>query len=146
MSVFLGGILAVGTADNIRKGIQNCGRMEIERKIIYELRQTKYMVINTGNEPEEAIEEIVKVGIAQKAAIYKNPEMVINKSGNLKDHTLELNRKFKVIKREVSITYLIPALLYGLEAWGKIGKDVMNKIGKVKGWALKWIFKLPALP
>ena len=83
MSVLLGGILAVGTADNIKKGIQNCGRMEIESKIIYELKKTKYMVINTGNEPEEAIEEIVKVGIAEKTPIYKNPEMVISKSVKL---------------------------------------------------------------
>ena len=30
--------------------------------------------------------------------------MVINKSGNLKDHILELNRKYEVINREISST------------------------------------------
>ena len=62
---------------------------------------------------------------------------------NLKDHILELNRKCEVINREISAigakhqvrkeeirvklklyeTCLMPALLYGLEAWGKIDKD-----------------------
>ena len=46
MPVFVDDIAAVGTADDIRKGIQNCRRMEIEKKLIYGLKKTKYMVIN----------------------------------------------------------------------------------------------------
>ena len=34
--------------------------MKIEKKIIYGLKKTKYMVINTGKEPEEIIEDGVK--------------------------------------------------------------------------------------
>ena len=69
--------------------------------------------------------------------------MVINKSGNLKDHILELNRKCEVIDRQnsaIEAQYqvgkeeirvklklykicIMPALLYGLEAWGKIDKN-----------------------
>ena len=30
----------------------------------------------------------------------------------------------------------MPALLYGLEAWGKIDKDDMNEIEKIQGTAL----------
>ena len=73
--------------------------------------------------------------------------MVISKLGNLKDHKLDLNRKFEVINREISSirpkdkegkkkeirvklvlyeTCLMPTLLYGLEACGKIDKDEMN--------------------
>ena len=29
----------------------------------------------------------------------------------------------------------MPALLYGLEAWGKIGKDETNEIEKIQGGA-----------
>ena len=87
MPVFMDDIAAVGTAENIRKGIQNCRRMETEKKMIYGLKKTKYTVINTGNEPEEVIEERVKEGID----IYKYLGTVINKLGNLKDHILELN-------------------------------------------------------
>ena len=74
--------------------------------------------------------------------------MVINKSGNLKDHTLELNGKCEVINREISAigakqwvgkeemrvtlklyeTCLMPALVYGLKAWGKIDNDEMNNL------------------
>ena len=60
MPVFMDDTAAVGTADNIRKGIQNCKKMKIEKKIIYGLKKTKYMVINTGKEPEEIIEDGVK--------------------------------------------------------------------------------------
>ena len=70
MPIFMDDIAAVGTADNFRKGIQNCRRMEIEKKMIYELKKTKYMVINTGKEPEEIIER-VKEGIVQETGIYK---------------------------------------------------------------------------
>ena len=37
----------------------------------------------------------------------------------------------------------MPALLYGIEAWGKIDKDEMNKIEKIQGRALKRIFNVP---
>ena len=46
MPVFVDDIAAVGTADDIREGIQNCRRMEIEKKLICGLKKTKYMVIN----------------------------------------------------------------------------------------------------
>ena len=60
------------------------------------------MVINAEKEPEEVIEENVKEGIVQETDIYKYLGMVINKLGNLKDHILELNRKYKVINREIN--------------------------------------------
>ena len=88
--------------------------------------------------------------------------MVINKLGNLKDHILELDRKCEVINREMSAVgakhqvgkeeirvklklyvCLMPALLYGLEAWGKIDRDEMNEIEKIQGKVLKRIFNLP---
>ena len=78
------------------------------------------------------IEERVNKQIVQETDIYKYLSMVINKSGNLKDHILELNRKYEVINRdtsaieakhqvgkeeikvklELSKTCLMPALLY----------------------------------
>ena len=45
MPVFMDDIAAVGTADNIRKGMQNCRRIQIEKKMVYGLKKTKYMVI-----------------------------------------------------------------------------------------------------
>ena len=68
--------------------------MEIEKEMIYGFKKTKYMVINTGKELEE--------GIIQETNILKYLQNVINKSENLKDHILELNRKCEVINREIS--------------------------------------------
>ena len=102
MPVFMDDIAAVGTADNIRKGIQNCRRIEIEKKMIYGQKKTKCMVINMGKEPEEVIEERLKGEIVQESDIYKCLGMVINELGNVKDHILELDRKCEVINREIS--------------------------------------------
>ena len=99
MPVFMDYIAAVGAADNTRKGVQNCRRIDIEKKMIYRLKKTKYLVINTGKELEEVIGERVEKGIVQETDTYKYLGMVINKSGNLKDHILELNRKCEVINR-----------------------------------------------
>ena len=100
MPVFMDDIAAAGTADSIRKGIQNYRRMEAEKKVIHELKKTKYMVINTGEEPE-VMEERVKEGIVQETDIYKYLGMAINKLGNLK-YILELNGKCEAINREIS--------------------------------------------
>ena len=59
MSVFMDDIAAIEKADDIRKGIQNGRRMEIEKKMMYGLKKTKYMVVNARKEPEEVIEERV---------------------------------------------------------------------------------------
>ena len=162
MPDFIDSIAAVGTADNIMKEIQNCRRMEIEEKMLYGLKKTKYMVINTGKEAEEVIEVRVKEGIVQETDSYKYLGMVINKLGSLKDHVLELNRKYERINREINAigakhqvgkeeirvklklyeTCLMPALLYGLDAWGKIDKDEMNEIEKIQVTALKRIFNV----
>ena len=136
MPVFMDPRAAVGTADNIRKGIQIC-RMEIEKKMIYGLRKLNIWL--STQERNQRIEERVNEGKIQETDIYKYLGMVINKLGNLKDHILELNRKCKVINREINTigakqqvgkedirvklklyeTCLMPALLYRLEAWGK---------------------------
>ena len=89
--------------------------------------------------------------MVQETDIYKYLGMIINKSVNLKDHILELNRKCEVINREISATgakcqvgkeeirvkpklyetCLMPALLYGIEAWRKIDNDEMNKMENI---------------
>ena len=44
--------------------------MEIENKMIYGLKKTKYMVISTEKKLEEVIEERVKEGIVQETDIF----------------------------------------------------------------------------
>ena len=143
MSVFMDDIAAVKKADNNRKVIQICRRIEIEKKMLYRLKKTKYVVINTEKEPVEAIEERIQGEIVQETNIYKYLAVVVNKSENLKDLILESNRKCEAINREnsaigakhkvkkgeISIKFklceacLIPALLYELESWWKMVKN-----------------------
>ena len=78
MPVFMDDIAAVRTADNIRKGIQYCRRIENEKKMIYRLKKTKNMVIITGKEAEEITERRIKEGLVEKTDIYKYLGMVIN--------------------------------------------------------------------
>ena len=54
-----------GKAEHIMKGINNCARMEKEKKIRFGLEKTKYMIVKTGREEEE-INETVKAKRIQR--------------------------------------------------------------------------------
>ena len=53
MPVFMDDIATADKAEHIRKGINNCARMEKEKKISFGLKKTKYMIVKTGREQEE---------------------------------------------------------------------------------------------
>ena len=93
----------------------------------------------------------MKEKMVQERGICKYLGMVSNKSGNLKDNILMLNSKCEVINRVISairakrqvgneemrVHLNYTPLLYGLEAWRKIGKDEVNEIEKIQERALK---------
>ena len=98
------------------------------------------MTIRTGREKQEQIEEEVKEGKIDEVATYSYLGITLNKEGNLKDHTKETESKASRIIREIDglsskqnvgqeeirvkiklfETCLLPAILYGFEAWRKI--------------------------
>ena len=47
--VFINHIPAVGDAEEIRKGIRNCRKMETLKKFEYGLKKTRIMIVGTGN-------------------------------------------------------------------------------------------------
>ena len=53
MPVFMDDIATAGKAEQIRKGINNCARMEKEKKISFGVKKTKYVIVKTGREEEE---------------------------------------------------------------------------------------------
>ena len=57
--------------------------MEKERKIWYGLKKTKYLMVNTGKEREEILQENVKSGQVQKTETYHCLGITINNEGNL---------------------------------------------------------------
>ena len=71
--------------------------------MIHGLKKTKYMVINTGMEPEEVIEERVKEGLVQETdnvQVPRNDNQQIRKLE--RSYTVELNIKCEVINRDIS--------------------------------------------
>ena len=82
---------------------------------------------------------------------------MLNKEGSLKDHIKETENKISRIIREINgisskqdvgqekirvkiklfQTYLVPAVLYGFEAWGEAQKSEMQAIGKIQNQSLK---------
>ena len=60
-----------------------------------------------------------------------------------------IGAKAQVVKEEVRVklklfkTCLMPALLYGMEAWKKLSKGEIQNVEQIQGKALKRIFSLP---
>ena len=160
--VFMDDIATTGKAEHIRKGINNCARMEKERKISFGLKKTKYMIVKTGREEEE-INETMKAGRIQRTDKCKYLGITISTDGQLTEHIKELNTRCDIINREICAigvktqvgkeevrvklklfeTCLIPALLYGMEVWKKLSKMEIQHLEKIQGKALKRIFSLP---
>ena len=52
MPIFMDDIAAIGGAEDIRKGIRNCRKMEIEKKMEYGLTKTIIVVIKKEKVPQ----------------------------------------------------------------------------------------------
>lgn len=83
ISICMNGMAAVERIANIEKGIKDCAKIEKERKIMSELKKTRYMILNTGKEKEKMVEVNAKSGTVQKTEIYQYIRITINKGRNL---------------------------------------------------------------
>ena len=70
-------IATAGKAEHIRKGINNCARMEKKKKISFGLKKTKYTIVKTGKE-EEGRNETVKARWMQRIDKCKYLGMTIS--------------------------------------------------------------------
>ena len=61
MPIFMDDIAAIGGTEDRRKGISNCRKMEIEKKMEYRLIKTNIIVIKTGKGITEKIEDEVRI-------------------------------------------------------------------------------------
>ena len=75
--IFMDDIAAIGGAEDIRKGIKNCRKMEIEKKMEYGLIKTNIVAIKTGKGITEKIEEEVKAGKVKETDKVRYLGMVI---------------------------------------------------------------------
>ena len=100
MPVSMDDIATAGKAEHIRKGINNCARMEKENKISFGLKKTKYMIVKTEREEEE-INEAVKAGRIQRTDKCKYLGITISADGQVTEHIKELNTRCDIINREI---------------------------------------------
>ena len=100
MPVFMDDIATAGNTEHIRKGINNCAKMENEKKISFGIKKTNNMIVKTGREEEE-INEIVKAGRIQRTNKCKYLGITISTDEQLTEHIKELNIRCDIIKREI---------------------------------------------
>ena len=161
--VFVDDVMSAGNAENIRKAIRNCREMEHLKKTTYGLKKTKYMVMKTGREEEEIIEENVKEGVVQKTNEYEylgffldehaNCMHHIEKKGNdMKGQMVALKSiasfsnvgaMFVLVRLQLYELCTIHSLLYGIEAWNKQTKKEIKELEKQQAKALCSLLHLP---
>ena len=156
-------ISAIGGAEDIRKGSRNCREIKLQKKMEYGQAKTKILAIKTGSKTTEKIHEKVRAGKVEETEKVKYLGMVINSDGNLEDHIKQMTDNTNNICREINAigsksqvgteelkvkiklceTCLMPAIMYGLEVWGRITSSEMKEITKIQIRALKQILNLP---
>ena len=137
-------VLGAGTAEKIRTCIRNMRRLEILKKYTFGMDKTKYMIIETGKEEDEIIEEEVEGGLVERTEEHEYLGFWVNESG---DCELQIQKKDKKLKGEVSTirslacvwnvgsmyfcirlflfeACIVPSMLYLIEAWGANEKEV----------------------
>ena len=163
MSVYMDDIAAAGGITEIWKGMRNCAKMEKEKKMRYGPKKTKYMMVKTGKEREEIVQEKVKSGAVQKTETYHYLGITLNEEDNLEEYIKVIAKKYETISSELDAigannqvgkeeirfklklfdTCPMTALTYEIESWANIRSVEMREIEKKQGKALKRIFQLP---
>ena len=161
--VFVDDVMSAGTAEDARKCIRNLQVMEVLKKFTYGLKKTNFMVIDTGKEQTEIIDEKVKEGLVKECQEYEYLGFWVNQQGNCQ---LQIEKRSKKIKGEIAAiksmasyhnvgpTYLnvrlqlyecciLPSLLYNLEGWNKISKTEMKKLESVQLKSLCSLLQIP---
>ena len=161
--VFVDDVMSAGNAEDIKKAIRNCREMEHLKKTTYGLKKTKYMVMKTGREEEEIIEENVKEGTVQKTNQYEYLGFFLDENANCTYHIKKKgeNVKGQIVALKSIASYCnvgamfisvrlqlyelctIHSLLYGIEAWNKQTKKEIKDLEKQQAKALCSLLHLP---
>ena len=161
--VFVDDVMSAGSPEDTRKAIRNCREMEKMKKFTYGLKKTKYMVVNTGREKEEEINEEVKAGKVTKTDEYKYVGFNVDTKGDCQHHiekkSSKLPGQIEALKSMASYSNvgssfvnvrlnmyemcIIPSFLHALEAWNKITKKEIMTLEQQQAKALCSLLHLP---
>ena len=162
MPKYVDDVSTIGEREDIRKGIRNCRQME-KYKFNYSLDKTKYMVIKTGIEKPELVEEKVKEGVVQETKEYKYVGLYVDEKGTLSTHLDFLRGKARNCMRELIstgheanvgkealrvklkllVSTITPALLNDLEVWEGTTPREYAELERIQSECLKRILCLP---
>ena len=161
--VFVDDVMSAGTAEDIRKAIRNFAEMEKIKKFTYGLKKTKYMVMKTGREKEESIEERVKEGKVEKVDEYKYVGVMLSEEGDLLHHLdyklkkmkgqvaemksmasfYNLGPLFVAVRLQLYEACIVMSILYNIEGWTNLSKNELQRLESIQLNALCTLLHLP---
>ena len=161
--IFVDDVMSAGNAEDVRKAIRNFKEMEDLKKFTYGLKKTKYMIMNTGKEREEIIDEEVGLGKITRTAEYKYVGFHLSEKGNCLHHIEQKDSKvagqinaiksiasmanvgprFLAVRLELYESCFIHSLLHGLEAWHEHSKTEIKNLEKLQAKALCQLLQMP---
>ena len=161
--IFVDDVMSAGNPGEARKTIRNCREMEELKKVTYGLKKTQYMIMNTGREKEEIIEEEVGLGLVTRTPEYKYMGFHVNEEGNCRFHIekkgnqisgqvtalkslvnyCKVGPKFLLVRLEMYESCIVQSLLHGIEAWNKQTRKEIENLEKVQAKALCKLLEIP---
>ena len=161
--IFVDDVMSAGNAEEIRKAIRSCRSMEDLKKFTFGLKKTKFMVMNTGREEEEVINEEVNMGKVTRTKEYKYVGFHLDERGNCLYHIEKKSSqikgqitalksiasynncgsKFLEVRLELYEACIIQSMLHGLEAWHHISKTEYKNLEKIQSSALCQLVEVP---
>ena len=155
-------LVTAGNAEQVKRTIRSLREMEELKKFTFSVKKTKYMVIETGKEEEEKIEEMIEKGKVEKVDEYKYLGLWINSKGNYREHITKKGQNIKGqvmaikslgswsnvgpmyinVRLQLFEACIIPSLLYQLEAC-KLSKDEIKKLENIQGRVVCSLMEIP---
>ena len=161
--VFVDDVMSAGDAEDARCCIRNLREMETKKKFTFGLKKTNYMVLNTGKEVEEEINEKVKGGTVSKTGEYKYVGLWVSEKGDCELHISKKAQKIKGevvalksianyhntggtfvnVRLELYESCIVHSLLYNLEGWNSISKAELKSLEQIQLTTLCSLLNLP---
>ena len=161
--IFVDDVMSAGNAEEARKAIRNFKEMEDLKKFTYGLKKTKYMIMNTGKEKEEVIDEEVGLGKITRTKEYKYVGFHLDEKGNCLHHIdtksnktagqinanksianrTNVGNSFLAVRLELYESCFVHSLLHGLEGWHQHTKTEIAELEKIQAKALCQLLQLP---
>ncbi len=162
--VYVDDILGIGNQATVQNVIRNTRQMEVEKKFKFSRKKSKYMVVNSGKEKLQIIQESIKEGMIERTTEYKYLGWWFNEENSAKTQLIELESKLDYMIREIKISgskqrvggqdarvqrmlydkVIVPTLTYNMETNTNMTSKEYKMLEKLQGRALRKIYNVPS--